>query len=120
MQLRRLGDGIRHTRATQNPARHTRRNETHPAVLIRVESRHRSAQQSQRTFDIDRPALIPLLLGQRIQISKFTKPRPPRIRNHYVQTAQFRLGSRDAPLDISALACVLRRASASDTIDTRQ
>jgi hypothetical protein len=87
MQLRRLGDRVRHTAPPNRAARNRARNKHHPALFIRLKSRHRARDQGFHAEDVGAPALVPLVVGEGVEVGEVGEARPAGVGDEDVETA---------------------------------
>ena len=76
MQLRRLRDRIRHTAAPNRASCNRARNKHHPALRIPLKSRHSARNQTLDAQDVGAPALVPLVVGEGVQVREIGEARP--------------------------------------------
>lgn len=95
MNLRGLGDRVRQRTTTGPHARETRDRDERTSTLGFLQVRLRRIQQPQMTLDIDAETPVPIVLVDLLlQVEEIRQPRPARVADHDVQTAEFldRLG----------------------------
>ena len=106
MQLRSLGNAVRHARPADTAPRNRTRHQHHSPLLIRVKHRHRSRSKRFHAQNISPPAPVPLLIAQGVEVREVREARPARVGDHDVQTAEGFGGGFDQRRDFGSRACV--------------